>query len=197
MTSSWLPYDLVSVLPRSVPKVTSATPSEGSQAPALDGVQFNKQTLVAFVRHCGCPFAQKEVVLLGKAYKNSGGKLQIVIVQHAPQDSIDEWWKAIDGEKHLPQVKIIADPEHKVYASWGIGALSVLGLWWPPALYNLLVLGYKEGIVNTPTRKGSWRYQNSGGFAVDEQGVVRWSKIAQHPGDMCDYEAAAAKVFSS
>ncbi|CAD6899823.1 unnamed protein product [Tilletia controversa] len=190
MTSSWLPYDLVSVLPRSVPKVTTAVPSEGSQAPALDGVEFSKPTLVAFVRHCGCPFAQKEIILLGRAYKNSGDKLQIVIVQHAAQESID------DGEKHLPQVKIIADPEHKVYASWGVGSLSVLGLWWPPALFNLAVLAYKEGIVNTPTRQGSWRYQNSGGFAVDQQGVVRWSKIARHPGDMCDYEEAGKKVVS-
>jgi len=194
--SSWLPYDLVSILPRSVPSVTTA-PSKGSKAPALEGVTFDKPTLVAFVRHCGCPFAQKEVQLLGKAYKESGEKLQIIIVQHADQAAIDTWWKNIEGDKHVPSAKVIADPEHNVYASWGIGSLSFFGLFWPPSLYDLVVLARKEGIVNTTTKKGAWRFQNSGGFAVDGDGQVLWSKIARHPGDVCHYDEVAKEVFSS
>ncbi|KAK0543455.1 hypothetical protein OC846_005998 [Tilletia horrida] len=194
--SSWLPTDLVSLLPRSLPKA-SAAPAVGEKAPALEQVQFDKPTFVAFVRHCGCPWAQKEVTLLGKAYKESCEKLQIIIVQHAEQSEIDQWWQTIEGAKHLPQVKIISDPEHNIYASWGIGQLSLLGVFWPPSLWELIQLARKEGITNTTTRKGSLRYQNSGGFAIDEQGTVKWSKIAKHPADICHYDEVAKGVFTS
>lgn len=51
-----------------------------------------------------------------------------------------------------------------------------------------------DGIDLTPTGKGSWRWQNSGGFAVDGQGKVRWRKIATDSADMCDYAEAAGTV---
>ncbi|KAK0526220.1 hypothetical protein OC834_004886 [Tilletia horrida] len=194
--SNWLPYDLVSILPRTLPS-TSAAPSVGSKAPALEGVDFTQSGgphLVAFVRHCGCPFAQKEVQLLGKAVKDSGDKVKVVIVQHAEQAAIDNWWKAIEGDKHLPNANIISDPEHKVYAAWGIGSLSFFGLFWPPSLYELIKLGYQEGVVNTATQKGAWRFQNSGGFAIDAQGNVQYSKIARHPGDVVPYDQIWTKA---
>lgn len=46
------------------------------------------------------------------------------------------------------------------------------------------------GIVNTETVRGSNRWQNSGGFALDAEGIVRWQHVAIHAGDMCDYEEA-------
>lgn len=52
----------------------------------------------------------------------------------------------------------------------------------------------KEGIVNTPTGEGSWRWQNSGGLAVDPQGTVKWVKVAKDAGDFCDYPQAAATL---
>ena len=52
----------------------------------------------------------------------------------------------------------------------------------------------KEGIVNTQTGNGSWRWQNSGGFAVDKEGKIRWRKIAKDSSDMCDYAEAAKTI---
>lgn len=51
-----------------------------------------------------------------------------------------------------------------------------------------------DGIDLTTTGKGSWRWQNSGGFAVDGQGKVRWRKVAVDSADMCDYAEAAGTV---
>lgn len=51
-----------------------------------------------------------------------------------------------------------------------------------------------KGIVNTETVDGSYRWQNSGGFAVDATGVVRWRHLAEHAGDMCDYVEAAKSL---
>lgn len=63
------------------------------------------------------------------------------------------------------------------------------------SMVNSLLERKKEGIVNTPTGGGSWRWQNSGGLAVDAAGTVKWVKIAQDAGDFCDY-VAAAKTLS-
>ena len=52
----------------------------------------------------------------------------------------------------------------------------------------------KRGIKNTATRDGSRRWQNSGGFCVARGGELRWMHIAEHAGDMCDYEQAVASL---
>lgn len=60
---------------------------------------------------------------------------------------------------------------------------------------GLKSLKASDGIDLTPTGKGSWRWQNSGGFAVDGSGKVKWRKIARNSGDMCDYEEAAKTIL--
>jgi len=60
---------------------------------------------------------------------------------------------------------------------------------------RLKSLKQSDGIDLTPTGKGSWRWQNSGGFAVDKGGKIRWRKVAVNSGDMCDYEEAAKTVI--
>lgn len=50
--------------------------------------------LVAFVRHCGCPFAEKEVKLLG-AETRKHSDLHVVIVQHSAEAETKEWFERI------------------------------------------------------------------------------------------------------
>ena len=59
---------------------------------------------------------------------------------------------------------------------------------------SLKALKESEGIDLTPTGKGSWRWQNSGGFAVDREGKIRWRKVATDSADVCDYLEAAKTV---
>lgn len=51
-----------------------------------------------------------------------------------------------------------------------------------------------DGIDLRPTGVGSYRWQNSGGFAVDSAGTIRWRKIAKDSSDMCDYSEAAKTI---
>lgn len=51
-----------------------------------------------------------------------------------------------------------------------------------------------KGIINTETGEGSYRWQNSGGLAVDAEGTVRWRHLAENAGDMGDYVAAAQSL---
>lgn len=47
----------------------------------------------------------------------------------------------------------------------------------------------KEGIVNTKTGKGSWRWQGSGGLSVNSEGKVLWGvKVSKDAGDVCPYD---------
>lgn len=57
-----------------------------------------------------------------------------------------------------------------------------------PMVRSLLDLKSK-GVVNTTTGTGSYRWQNSGGFAV-AGGKIKFAKVAVHAGDMVEYEEA-------
>ncbi|KXS22263.1 hypothetical protein M427DRAFT_129985 [Gonapodya prolifera JEL478] len=189
--------DIASLLPRSSPSVSPA-PAVGSPAPSLpSGVEYgNSQgTVVAFVRHCGCPFAEKEIRLLGEVVKQRPG-VQVVVVQHSADAETKAWWDRIGGPKLVPDVKLISDPERNVYASFGVGILPWSGLFTNEIVKPITNLK-NEGIVNTETGSGSWRWQNSGGFVIDQSGIVRWSKIAAHAGDMCDYIEALKALGST
>lgn len=87
-----------SVLPRSSPEV-SPVPGLGALAPApINGIDLargnGQPTLVAFVRHCGCPFSEKEVKLLAEQLVKHP-KLHVIIVQHSEQKDTEEWFERI------------------------------------------------------------------------------------------------------
>lgn len=89
---------LQSVLPRSSPE-TSSFPQIGSPAPApIDGIDLAKgngvPTIVAFVRHCGCPFSEKETKMLAEQVKKHP-KLHVIIVQHSEQEETEAWFERI------------------------------------------------------------------------------------------------------
>lgn len=48
--------------------------------------------------------------------------------------------------------------------------------------------------MNTKTGSSSDRWQNSGSFAIDGNGVVKWKHVAEHAGDTCDYEKAVERL---
>ncbi|GAB7357805.1 hypothetical protein MBLNU459_g0619t2 [Dothideomycetes sp. NU459] len=95
---SWTPV-LQSINPFTSSPSTAALPSVGDPAPSIikslnlpQGT--GKPTLVAFVRHCGCPFAEKEVKLLGEETRKNE-QLHVVIVQHSEDKETQEWFERI------------------------------------------------------------------------------------------------------
>lgn len=81
---------------------------------------------------------------------------------------------------------MIIDPERKLYAAWGLGTSSVWHILNPWSLYSVYQLASVEKISNRPTETGT-RWQVSGSFAVDRDGVVRWSEPAKAANHMPDY----------
>lgn len=59
-------------------------------------------------------------------------------------------------------------------------AWHVLNPW---SMFSVYTLGKKEGIWNRPTESGN-RWQTSGSFAVDGEGVVKWGGVAKAADDV-------------
>lgn len=88
--------DLISVLPASHPQL-SPLPTIGSPAPLppkLGLSSYSADTLIAFVRHCGCPFAEAEVKQLVKV-ANEESNLKIVIVAMSEERDAKEWFATV------------------------------------------------------------------------------------------------------
>ncbi|CAO1623838.1 unnamed protein product [Parajaminaea phylloscopi] len=205
--TSWLPHDVQSLLPRSSPhKASLAAPGDAAPQLPSNAIVVHGQaprpfdspslgTIVAFVRHCGCPFAEKEVRLLGEVRKKyDDSQVQIVIVQHSSKEETLKWWNNI-GEP-IKDATILIDPEREIYSAFGIGVLGWGGLFSMNLLTQLQDLR-KEGIVNTKTGGGSWRWSTSGGLAIDQRGIVKWSKEAQSAEQMCPYDTEVVQSLTS
>lgn len=49
----------------------------------------------------------------------------------------------------------------------------------------------REGLDLTKSDWTSYRWQNSGGFAVDREGKITWRKLAKDSSDVCDWKEAS------
>ena len=172
---------------------TSSPPTIGSSAPSsslLTAQDFaGKSTIVTFLRHCGCPFAEKTFLSL-RPIASTHPTIQLVAVSHSDEASTERWLEAVGGAR---SVKIVVDPERKVYGLWGLGVATwghVLSLQGFRSAYKL---GKENGIWNRPTESGS-RWQIGGAFAIDSQAVVRWGQVAPSADWIPDFEEAAGAI---
>lgn len=97
----------------------------------------------------------------------------------------------------MRRLTLVPNPTRSLYAAFGFGVLSYGGLFSRSMINELLSLKRERGIVNTATGKGSDRWQNSGGIAVDSKGIVRWTKLAKDAGDRCRWGEAFEALKSS
>ncbi|KAF7561874.1 hypothetical protein G7046_g2263 [Stylonectria norvegica] len=164
----------------------AAVPEVGSRAPSSDQLRLpdGRPTLVVFLRHCGCPFAEKTFKTL-TALSGKYDKVHCVAVSHSSAAATDQWLPQVGGTW---AVDMTVDEQRLLYAQWGLGISSTWHVVNPLALYSVFRLGKDEGIWNRPTDSGS-RWQMGGAFAVDSFGVVRWAHVAASADDMPDLEA--------
>ncbi|KAF2153350.1 hypothetical protein K461DRAFT_278168 [Myriangium duriaei CBS 260.36] len=197
--TDWI-QGLASIRPRFWGPTVAAFPELGDAAPsALGPVSFSTSTspcLVAFVRHCGCPFAEKEVRLLAEASQQNPG-LHVVIVQHSPEEQTKDWFERIGGHNLFPdpgRVTLVADPTREKYAAWGVGQLGWTQMVNGDVARKLHKQKLEEGLDITKGDWSNYRWQNSAGFAVDGQGKITWRKLATDSSDICDYVEAAGSL---
>ncbi|KAI4941588.1 hypothetical protein J4E91_010619 [Alternaria rosae] len=175
---------------------TAEVPAVGQKAPSTPKLtipaQDGKPTIVSFLRHCGCPFAEKTFLNM-RALVPAHPDIHFIAVSHSDQEATDRWLASLPepSQNTQPNLSIIVDAEREAYAAWGLGTSSlwhVLGS--IPGTSKLS----KEGISVRPTESGS-RWQTAGNFGVDGEGIVRWSRVDGRADDMPDFKEGVDKVL--
>ncbi|KAF2445702.1 hypothetical protein P171DRAFT_484369 [Karstenula rhodostoma CBS 690.94] len=166
------------------PDVGEIAPSSSRLTlPAQDG----KPLVLTFLRHCGCPFAEKTFLNMRSAASRHKHVIHFVAVSHSDRASTDQWLASLPQSSENSHVAVIVDDEREIYAQWGLGVSSFWHVLNPWSLFSVYMLGRQDGIYNRPTKSGT-RWQTSGSFAVDGKGKVAWSKPSASADEVPDFE---------
>lgn len=165
-----------------------AVPKVGDRAPSLGrDVTFpsDKPVVVVFLRHCGCPFAEKTFKTL-TALSTANPEIRCVAVSQSSGPETDAWVVEVGGEW---EAHVIVDESRDLYKLWGLGQTSTWHAYSPWTVWSAVKLGREEGIWNREQQTGS-RWQQGGAFAVDSSGFVRWAKPAQSAEEVPSFKEA-------
>ncbi|CAK5283231.1 unnamed protein product [Mycena citricolor] len=173
----------------------SAVPKAGTLAPTSSLLPIpppdSRPMVVTFLRHCGCPFAEKTFKLLRElANEPPNSHVRFVAVSHSDDSATNAWVEALGGPG---SVEILIDAGREVYALWGLGISSFSHFMSPSGLWAVYQLGKTDGIHVRSTESGS-RWQTSGSFAVDGEGIVRWGHPMASAGEIPDFREALRAV---
>ncbi|KUI58806.1 hypothetical protein VP1G_06094 [Cytospora mali] len=170
------------------PKEVAPLPKVGEPAPTHDKLKPapDKPTIIVFLRHCGCPFAEKAFRNLTAFSNKHHPQIHCIAVSHSDQQATDDWVEHVGGAW---ETEVVVDEERDVYAAWGLGLSSYWHAIGPFSIYNAVQLGKNEGIWNRTTESGT-RWQVGGAFAVDKKGVVKWVSVARTASEVPDMDAA-------
>ncbi|KAF3770245.1 hypothetical protein M406DRAFT_325696 [Cryphonectria parasitica EP155] len=170
------------------PREVAPIPKVGEPAPEHEKLKLphDKPAVIVFLRHCGCPFAEKSFRNLVAFSNTHAGKISCIAISHSSQEATEKWIPEVGGEW---ETEVIVDEDRDLYAAWGLGLSSYWHAVGPMSIYNAVQLGKNEGIWNKTVDSGT-RWQTGGAFAVDRGGKVRWASIAKTASDIPDLDAA-------
>jgi hypothetical protein len=172
--------------PRALP--VARTPQPGDEAPALPlAIGEGRPSVVAFLRHTGCPFAEQTMHLLVDAATRTP-EVRWIAISHARADATERWCRAIGG---ADGVLVASDPSRRSYAAWGLPRTSIAHFLGRRSLAAVADLA-RRGVRNRHPHGTRW--QSAGAFALDAQATVRWSSLPAHAGDLPDLDAALASL---
>lgn len=155
----------------------------GDNAPILENIDVNKTTLIAFLRHIGCPFAEATVKQLRQDYErlDTNNNIQFVIVTHGDNEVAEKWLAEIGGYNGLTWLH---DTNRERYGAWGIGYSNrrhVLSLKNFGTIFSLL----PKGIRNRDASGTRWQQANA--FLVGDDGKIKAVHNPIYARDMPSY----------
>ncbi|EWC48364.1 hypothetical protein DRE_02133 [Drechslerella stenobrocha 248] len=156
---------------------------ESPQLPQLQNLD-GRPAMVTFLRHCGCPFAEKAFQTF-RSLSDAHPDVHFLAISHSTQQDTEDWLISTGG---TGDVDITVDPNRTLYATWGLGFSSFWANMGPVTMWKAIKLGQEELIYNRPTKSG-YRWQTAGSFAVDADGTVRWAHVSTGAADIADFEA--------
>lgn len=99
---------------------TAEPPKIGSQAPTTPkiNIKANKRTIITFLRHCGCPFAEKTFIRIREAAKVHRD-IDFIAVSHSSEQDTQTWLKSLPQYGSEPRnLQVVVDDEKEAYAAW-------------------------------------------------------------------------------
>lgn len=169
---------------RPSPLSVATPPQPGEQARRLPvAPEEGRASVVTFLRHTGCPFAEQTMRMLVK-HARSAPEVRWIAISHAPADATERWCRAIGGSDG---VLVASDPSRLTYAAWGLPRTSLGHFLGRRSLAAVAELS-RRGVRNRHPHGTRW--QSAGAFALDGDAVVRWSSLPAHAGDLPDLGAA-------
>jgi hypothetical protein len=107
--------DLRSLIPPSAPKVVKSPPEIGGAAPALKELSSTKPAVIAFLRHIGCPFAEKTFRNFRTLAEQCGHKYQYIAISHGTEEDTTNWTQELGG---AVRITVVSDPSREIYGEW-------------------------------------------------------------------------------
>jgi len=174
------------VRPRALP--TPEGPGPGDRARELPvALDPDRPAIVAFLRHTGCPFAERTMQMLREGAA-CAPEIQWIAISHAPEQATARRCRAVGG---AGGVQVVSDPSRRRYAEWGLGLTSVGHFLGRESLGAVTSLA-RRGIRNR--HPSGTRWQSAGTFALDRHRIVRCRAIPAYAGDLPDLDQAAASA---
>lgn len=169
-------------------------PTIGSKAPQTPKIQLGPNpTILVFLRHCGCPFAEKTFLNLREVAKHHRN-IDFLAISHSSESHTQSWLASLPQAGSEPDnLSVIVDEQREAYTAWGVGVSGYGHVLSPSAMYEVWKLGSEEGIWNRPTESGS-RWQMGAWFGVDGEGVVRWGRVAESADERPEFEEGVRAV---
>ena len=172
--------------PRAIP--LSPAPAPGEPARELPvGLEPGRPAVVAFLRHTGCPFAERTMQLLRDAAARAP-EVHWIAISHAAGPDTERWCAAVGG---AGDVTVVSDPSRRSYAAWGLGRTRISHFMGRRSLSAVAELA-RHGVRNR--HPSGTRWQSAGTFALDGEAVVRWRAIPAHAGELPDLEQALRSI---
>jgi len=170
------------------PKEQSVTSSlnVGEAFPASEEFLIDKPySVLAFLRHVGCPFAENTVKQL-RNWSMEHKHIAVFIISHGDAELTKSWIQSIGG---LGNLHLVVDVSRKTYGRWGIGYSNFthfMGLRSLAGVFALLL----KGIRNRDACGTRW--QKAAMFAVDHNKIL-W---AHKPNSAEEFLLPPEDIFS-
>ena len=163
-----------------------SAPEPGEPARELPvALEPGRPAIVSFLRHTGCPFAERTMQML-RERAAVAPEVQWIAISHAPEAETERWCRAVGG---AGDVRVVSDPSRHSYAAWGLGRTDLGHFLGGRSLRGVVALS-RQGIRNR--HPAGTRWQSAGTFALDGDAIVRWRALPMHAGDLPDLDAALA-----
>ncbi|PQE30220.1 chitinase 3 protein [Rutstroemia sp. NJR-2017a WRK4] len=178
------------------PAIIEVTPAPviGTRAPNAPKLMLpaagGRPTVVVFLRHCGCPFAEKTFLEL-RRLANKHQTIRFIAISHSSRAATDRWVQQVGGAW---DISVVVDEDREIYSNWGLGVSTTWHLLNPWTQWAMQKLGKEEGIWGREVDPSGNRWVVGGCWATDGMGTIKWGGVSKTADEIPDLVEACKSV---